>query len=88
MHFSSVLLPEPLRPTTPKNSPLFTVIETPLSASSFSLAERRSGCSARSFSVWTCSVGSVKLFETSSITTAGRGETAPLGAGSIRQSYG
>src|SRR5437764_1826595 len=71
MHLSSVLLPEPFRPTMPKNSPGGTANETSLSASKRSWPARRSGWSARSFSVWICSRGMLKVFDTPSTTTAG-----------------
>src|SRR5215210_7456284 len=73
MHLSSVLLPEPLRPTMPKNSPAATSKETPLRAGKVSCSERRIGCSARSLSVWTRSLGCWNVFETPSTTTAGPG---------------
>src|SRR3954467_8130334 len=68
--FSSVDLPEPLRPTTPKNSPFSTVNETSRSACRMSLRVRRNGCSARSLSVWLTSCGISNFFETPSTTTA------------------
>src|SRR5215210_2943931 len=71
MHLSNVLLPEPLRPTIPKNSPAPTSNDTPLSARKVSCSERRRGCSARSLNVWTRSLGSENVFETPSTTTAG-----------------
>src|SRR5437016_6275791 len=71
MHLSSVLLPDPLRPTMPKNSPGGTANDTPLSASKRSWPVRRKGWSARSFSVWICSRGMLKVFDTPSTTTAG-----------------
>ena len=73
----SVLLPLPLRPTIPKNSPLPTLSETSCSASRRSKLRRRSGCTTRSFSVWTCSCGRRKAFETPSTLTA----TSSGGAG-------
>src|SRR5215211_397584 len=71
MHLSNVLLPEPLRPTIPKNSPAPTSNDTSLSARKVSCSERRKGCSARSLNVWTRSFGSENVFETPSTTTAG-----------------
>src|SRR5438874_11630449 len=71
MHLSSVLLPDPFRPTMPKNSPGGTANETSFSASKRSWPARRSGWSARSFSVWICSRGMLKVFDTPSTTTAG-----------------
>src|SRR5256886_768085 len=78
MHLSSVLLPEPLRPTMPKNSPPRTAKETSLRASKRSNPVRRSGWSARSFSVWTCSRGMLNVFDTPSTTTAGAPSVEPL----------
>src|SRR5215213_458481 len=77
MHLSNVLLPEPLRPTMPKNSPRLTSKETSVSAGKVSMSRRRNGCSARSLSVWTRSFGSENAFETPSTTTAwDRSDTA------------
>src|SRR3954467_149692 len=70
MSLSSVDLPEPLRPTTPKNSPFSTENETSCSACRTSLRARRNGCSARSLSVWMTSCGISNCFETPSTTTA------------------
>src|SRR4051794_32252627 len=70
-HFSSVLLPEPLRPTIPKNSPASTVNETSCSASNSDERSLRNGCSARSLSVCIRSVGIWKALPTSLTTTAG-----------------
>src|SRR5262249_39649095 len=70
-HFSSVLLPLPLRPTIPKNSPRNTSTLTSSTAWSTSNRRVRKGWSARSFSVWYCSCGSRKLFETWERLTAG-----------------
>ena len=50
-HFSSVLLPEPLRPTMPKNSPAAMSTLTSFTARSSSKVRDANGCSARSFSV-------------------------------------
>src|SRR5215207_187721 len=71
MHFSNVLLPDPLRPTMPKNSPRGTEKETSCSACSRSAPVRLNGCIARSFSVVICSWGISKDFETPSTSTAG-----------------
>src|SRR4051794_7593170 len=77
MHLSNVLLPEPLRPTMPKNSPRLTSKEMSVSAGKVSMSRRRNGCSARSLSVWTRSFGSENAFETPSTTTAwDRSDTA------------
>ena len=78
MHLSSVLLPDPLRPTIPKNSPRGTANETSLSASKRFDPARLNGCSARSLSVCTCSFGRVNVFETLSTTTAGMPSVEPL----------
>ncbi len=69
-HFMSVVLPEPLRPTMPKNSPALTSTDTARSASSFSSERLRNGCSARSLSVCTCSWGRRKVLETSRTANA------------------
>src|SRR5919198_2900563 len=74
-HFSSVDLPEPLRPTMPKNSPRSTAKETSRSARSSSWPPRRNGGTARSLSVCTCSRGIRNALETSSTTTAGDATT-------------
>src|SRR3954468_9169051 len=70
MSLSSVDLPDPFRPTIPKNSPFSTANETSRSACSTSLRVRRKGCSARSLSVWLTSRGISNFFETPSTTTA------------------
>src|SRR4051812_1560215 len=70
-HLRSVDLPDPLRPTTPKNSPGSTRKETSRSARSSSSLARRSGWSIRSLSVWTRSRGMRKVFDTPSTRTAG-----------------
>src|SRR3954469_7328730 len=72
---SSVLLPEPLRPTIPKNSPCSTWKPTSSTAVNWSNPERRKGCSARSLSVCICSCGRLKCFETPSTTMAGVADT-------------
>ncbi len=51
MIFSRVLLPEPLRPTMPKNSPLWTSKDTSRSAWSSRVEIFRSGWVTRSLSV-------------------------------------
>src|SRR5215218_8566565 len=71
-HFSNVDLPDPFRPTIPKNSPGSTANETPRSACSSSERPRRNGCSARSLSVWTRSRGIRNDLLTSFTSTAGR----------------
>src|SRR5919202_2626271 len=77
-HFSSVLLPEPLRPTIPKNSPGCTENDTSRSATMSDPPRRRSGCSARSLSVCTRSLGMKKRFATPSTRTAGSASGAAL----------
>ncbi len=75
---SSVLLPEPLRPTIPKNSPSRIWKETSCSAWSSSTSTRRNGCSARSFSVFTCCLGTRKVLLTPSTSMAAY--RSPMGA--------
>ena len=77
----SVLLPQPLRPTIPKNSPRRTSKDTSCSACSRSKLRRRSGCTIRSLSVWICSRGRRNCLETPSTLTA----TSSGGAGTRRQ---
>src|SRR5919202_5213551 len=77
-HFSSVLLPEPLRPTIPKNSPGWTANDTSRSATMSVPPRRRNGCSARSFSVCTRSLGMKKRLATPSTRTAGSASEAAL----------
>src|SRR5437764_10730612 len=78
MHLSRVLLPDPLRPTIPKNSPCGTANDTFFSASSRSGPGRLNGWGARSLRVWTCSRGIVNVFDTPSTTTAGTPSGEPL----------
>ena len=68
---SSVLLPEPLRPTMPKNSPCSTENETSRTATNSLNELRRNGCSARSLSVCICSSGRRNRLLTPSTTMAG-----------------
>src|SRR3954452_4424923 len=77
-HFSSVLLPDPLRPTMPKKSPCSTWKETSRRATRSSALRRRSGCSARSLSVWTRSAGMRKRLPTFSTRTAGSASARAL----------
>src|ERR1700722_4202503 len=70
-HFSSVLLPLPLRPAIAKNSPERTSKEMSRSASKDSWRLRRSGCSARSLRVCTRSSGTRKVLLTPSTTIGG-----------------
>src|SRR3954470_6014603 len=77
-HFISVVLPLPLRPTIPKNSPERMSVDTALSASSVSSERVRSGCSTRSLSVCTCSCGSRNVFETSRTANATPASGGPL----------
>src|SRR6478672_4833284 len=78
MIFSSVLLPEPLRPTMPKNSPWWTSKVTSRSAMSCRYSRRRSGCSARSLKLSIGCSGMRKALPTSrtSITTGPSGMCA------------
>jgi hypothetical protein len=71
MIFSSVLLPDPLRPTMPKNSPRWTSKDTPRSTCCSRKVVRRNGCTARSLSESTRCSGTRNVFSTSrtSITT-------------------
>ena len=71
MIFSSVLLPEPLRPTIPRNSPWWTSNETSRSARCSRYSIRRSGCVARSLNESTRWVGMRNVFSTprTSMTT-------------------
>jgi hypothetical protein len=71
MIFSSVDLPEPLRPTIPKNSPLWTSKDTSRSAWSVLNSCRVSGFVTRSRSESTRCLGILKAFDTprTSITT-------------------
>src|SRR5690348_8708398 len=71
MHFSNVLLPLPLRPTIPKNSPCPTSSEMLLTACSSSYEVLRSGCSTRSLSVEYCWWGMRKVLLTCLMETAG-----------------
>ena len=70
MHLRSVLLPEPLRPTMPKNSPFSTEKETPRSASRWSTSRLRKGWRTRSLSVWVASCGRRNAFWASTTVTA------------------
>src|SRR5271165_5337092 len=83
MHFSSVLLPLPLRPTMPKNSPCAIWTLMSLTACSSSYSVLRSGWSTRSLSVEYCWWGRRKVLLTVSIETAGStaGVTASRGGG-------
>jgi len=81
-HFSSVLLPDPLRPTMPKNSPSPISTETSLTASSTSNVVERNGCSIRSLSVEYRWCGSLNDLDRCSIRTAG-GLPAPGTSGTV-----
>src|SRR5688572_9938178 len=70
-HFSRVLLPEPLRPTMPKNSPSGMSKLTSSSARRTSEPVRRNGCRARSFRVCTRSCGRTNCLVTSSTWITG-----------------
>src|SRR3954466_13605511 len=94
MHLSSVLLPDPLRPTMPKNSPCGIVKPTPLSTFSSSYSVRRKGWRARSLSVWTWCLGMRKVFSSPSTSMAAGGRVrdgsaapAPV-AGAARSGMG
>src|SRR3954447_394 len=71
MHLSRVDLPEPLRPTIPKNSPSATSNDTSLRAWSVEWPDDSKGCRTRSLSVETWRWGRRKAFETRSTVTAG-----------------
>src|ERR1035437_5839993 len=77
MIFSRVLLPEPLRPTIPKNSPWWTSNDTSRSARSSRYSVRVSGWTARSLNESTRCSGIRKVLWTprTSITTGPRGRT-------------
>ena len=77
-HFSSVLLPLPLRPTMPKNSPWRTSKETSRKASSSLWRALARGCRMRSLSVVACWCGIEKVFESESTATAA-GRLGPAG---------
>src|ERR1700751_6006993 len=70
MHFSSVLLPLPLRPTMPKNSPCAISTLTSWTAFSSSYSVLRNGCSTRSLSVEYCWWGSRNVLLTPLTDTA------------------
>src|SRR5829696_93017 len=70
---SSVLLPDPLRPTMPKNSPRSTTKLAWLTASNSSNVPLRNGCNARSLRVCICSWGRRNRFVTPCTTMAGSG---------------
>src|SRR5436305_10758072 len=70
--FSSVLLPEPLRPTIPKNSPWWISKETPSSARSSRYSRVANGRTTRSFSESTRCLGMRKdLWRSSTWITGG-----------------
>src|SRR3954452_3665329 len=71
MILSSVLLPLPFGPITPKNSPRATENDTSCRASCCSDDVRLNGWRKSSFTVVRRSCGSVKAFETPSTSTAG-----------------
>src|ERR1700729_790407 len=85
-HLSSVLLPEPLRPAMPKNSPRLTSKEMSLKAEKDWWLERRSGCRAVSLTVCVRSSGTRKVLLTERatiggvpwLTSCGMGEGYPL----------
>ena len=67
---SSVLLPDPLRPTMPKNSPWRISKETPSSACSWRKSREEKGRTMRSFSESTLWVGMRKDFSRSRTSIA------------------
>src|SRR3954447_5527103 len=71
MHLSRVDLPEPLRPTIPKNSPRAMSKETSRKACRSSCPDESKGCRTRSLRVLTRRWGRRKVFETSSTVTVG-----------------
>ncbi len=71
MHFSSVLLPLPLRPTIPKNSPWAMSKLMSWTACSSSYSVLRNGCSTRSLSVEYCWCGSLNVLLAACTETAG-----------------
>src|SRR5680860_4262 len=84
--FSRVLLPEPLRPTMPKNSPRSISKEMPSSARSSRKSRPEKGCTARSLSESTRWTGIRKDFFRSStwIASGTSGSTAALLRGKPR----
>src|SRR5690242_6827150 len=76
--FSSVLLPEPLRPTIPKNSPRRISKETPSSARSSLNSRLANGWTTRSFSESTLCLGMRKDLWRSSTWITG-GESVDIG---------
>src|SRR5687768_1060321 len=74
--FSSVVLPDPLRPATPRSSPSAAWNETPRRAWSIVYSIGAKGCTARSFSVITRWLGTRKdLWRPLTSTTIGRSVT-------------
>src|SRR3954447_11676745 len=81
MHFSSVLLPLPLRPTMPKNSPLAISKLTSWTAFSSLYSVERKGCRTRSLSVEYCWWGSRNVLLTPCTEIAGASVGAQVVAG-------
>ena len=78
--FSRVLLPEPLRPTMPKNSPWWISKETPSSARSSRTSPAENGCTTRSLSESTRWVGMRNVFFRSRASIA---SGAPASSGGV-----
>src|SRR6266511_2599241 len=70
-HLRSVLLPEPLRPMIPKNSPSATSNDTSFSACSSVTPRERRGWSTRCLNVKGRSWGSRNVFQTALAATVG-----------------
>ena len=84
MILSKVLLPEPLRPTMPKNSPCLTSKDTPPSASRLRKLVRRKGWRASSLSAEILWSGMLNDFLTSwTETTTGASGEILLGFASV-----
>src|SRR5436305_1443256 len=81
--FSSVLLPDPLRPTIPKNSPWWTSNDTSLSARSSRYFSRVNGCVTRSLSVSIRCSGIRKDLETPRASITIGPEPAPARVGAV-----
>ena len=84
--FSSVHLPEPLRPTMPKNSPWRISKEMPSSARSSRYSRPANGWTARSFSESTRWVGIRKALWRSSTRIAGGASGPGAGAAGVGMS--
>ena len=82
--FSRVLLPDPLRPTMPKNSPCLTSNETPSSARRIRTSLEANGWTIRSLTESTRCVGILKVFSRSRASIA-RGASGPGGPLRLRR---